>query len=352
VPIREGVSQISPPIRIVLVCAVAFMAAYMLFLRPKDETVEPPAPVPNVQTGEPAVSQPGKIAESAQEAVEAANGQLEAQESVDGVDAGEAAAGTAAGTAKGETGATGAAAIPADLKGVPKPAAKAIAEQKVLVLLFWNDKSADDRAVKKALNEVDRWDGRVYLHAAPLKSISKYGRITRGADVEQSPTIVVVDPALRADTVVGYVDTQTIDQMVVDAFRNSTGLFTDKYLARVNETCGQSSVAFNAIQYTPSNPQDYAASLSARERVWTRFQADFNAIDAPKKWRAFKRASVRGNAAIGAVLADWSAYLGSKPSRARVASGVDRFGDRMKAANRSHNRRMDRERLTSCGSEF
>ena len=29
-------SQISPPIRILLVCAVAFMAAYMLFLRPKD----------------------------------------------------------------------------------------------------------------------------------------------------------------------------------------------------------------------------------------------------------------------------------------------------------------------------
>ena len=55
----------------------------------------PPAePAPNVQTSEPAVSEPGKIAEAAQGAVNASNGQLKAQESVDGVDAEEAAAGT------------------------------------------------------------------------------------------------------------------------------------------------------------------------------------------------------------------------------------------------------------------
>ena len=39
-------SQISPPIRILLVCAVAFMAAWMLFLRPSTETGDPAAEAP------------------------------------------------------------------------------------------------------------------------------------------------------------------------------------------------------------------------------------------------------------------------------------------------------------------
>ena len=93
-------SQISPPIRILVVLAVAVTGVYMLFLRPKTEEVPPAEPAPNVQTAEPAVSEPGKVAEAAQGAVEASNDQLSAQESVDGVDAGESAAGTA-GTGSG-----------------------------------------------------------------------------------------------------------------------------------------------------------------------------------------------------------------------------------------------------------
>ena len=64
-------SQISPPIRIVLVLAVATAALYMLFLRPKSDVAPPAAPAPNVQTSAPAVSKPGKAAEAAQGAVAA-----------------------------------------------------------------------------------------------------------------------------------------------------------------------------------------------------------------------------------------------------------------------------------------
>lgn len=62
-------SQISPPIRILLVLAIAVTGIYMLFMRPKADVVPPATPAPNVQTSEPAVSKPGKIAESAQDAV-------------------------------------------------------------------------------------------------------------------------------------------------------------------------------------------------------------------------------------------------------------------------------------------
>ena len=234
-PIREVVSQISPPIRIVLVLAVAVLGAYMLFLRPKPEEIPPLEPAGTSTT------QPGQVRDAAEDAVDAANSQLEQQESVDGVDAGEAAAGTAPATKAGKQGnaAKGAAAgEPAeDLKGLPKPVRKAIRDNKVLVVLFSNGKSYDDKAVEKALTKVNRWDGRVFVHTAPLRKISKYGRIARGVSVEQSPTVVVADRTLRAETLVGYTDRATIDQAVVDARQNSTGIYVDSYLKAADKVC-------------------------------------------------------------------------------------------------------------------
>ena len=340
-------SQISPPIRIVLVSAIALMAAYMLFMRPKDEVVPPPpAPAPNVQTAEPAVSAPGKAAEAAQGAVDATNQHLQEVGGETG-----AAAGTATGSAGGAT-AQGAAApvVPEDLKGVPAPVAKAIGKQQVLVLLFWNQKSADDRAVRQELRKVDGWDGRVYKQAAPIRSISRYGRITRGADVEQSPTVVVVDPELRAESLVGFVDTTTIDQAVVDAMRNSTGLYKHVYMREINEVCARYANAFWA---EPDNvsPSQYAGQFARDRARWNRFAADFKAVPAPKRFRALKRASVRDHAAMTALLADWAAHLGSRPSAGRIVTGAARFGPRQAAISKRYDKRMDDANALSCGSQ-
>src|SRR5918992_3355846 len=239
------------------------MAAYMLFLRPKEEAIPaPPPPAPNVQTSEPAVSQPGKVAEAAQGAVDASNAQLQAQEGVDGVDAGEAGAATATESAApaAEAPAADAAAPAVDVKGVPAPVAKAIEKDKVLVLLFWNGESADDRAVRSAVRRVDDWNGRVFTHVAPIKTISRYGRIARGAEVEQSPTVVVVDPELRAETLVGFVDTPTIEQAVVDALRNSTGLFTSSYLREINQVCARSNAQLHLPD--PDTGREAAAGIA------------------------------------------------------------------------------------------
>jgi hypothetical protein len=346
------VSQISPPIRIVIIAAVAFLAAYMLVLRPKDEAVPAaPEPAPNVQTGEPAVSEPGKVAEAAQQAADAANAQLQAQESIDGVDAGESAAAAGTKTKNGEaaSGKAGVAAIPADLKGVPTPVAKAIGKEKTLVLLFWNDRAADDRAVRSALRDVNRWDGRVFVHAAPIKSISKYGRITRGADVEQSPTVVVVDTELRAERAVGYVDTATIDQLVVDAFRNSDGLFTDAYLREINQVCTKYSSALWALPDAEST-RDVSATVTTWRGKWSRFIGDFKGVKAPKKWRGFERASVRDLSAAGSIYGQVDTYLGANPSVARIVAASDRFDPRLNQIERRFNRRMDGEHVLSCGS--
>ncbi|MGH2970447.1 MAG: hypothetical protein ACRDK0_15495, partial [Solirubrobacteraceae bacterium] len=75
-------SQISPPIRILVIAALGLMAAWMLVLKPK-EAVEPPL-APSAQTADPAVSKPGKVAEAAKAAVGATNAKTEAAESLSG----------------------------------------------------------------------------------------------------------------------------------------------------------------------------------------------------------------------------------------------------------------------------
>jgi hypothetical protein len=349
------VSQISPPIRILLVCALAFMGAYMLFLRPKDAAVPPADPAPNVQTGAPAESGPGKAVEAAQGAVKAADGQLAQQESVDGVDAGESAAGTQPATKASKSGSTPAATAPAgkvDVAGLPKPVAKAIRKGQVLVLLFWNGKSADDKAVHKALAKVDRWDGRVSVQSASIKKISKYGRVARGVDVEQSPTVVVADPQLRAETLVGYVDTETIDQAVVDALRNSTGLFTDAYLKKVDHVCAKySNVVGPVVAEWVASLDELSNNFAVVSHRFPKYVADFKAIPAPKKWQGFKRATVADNASYQAIFSGVAASLGPHPTARQTLAALDKYGPRARALTKRYNRRMDGQHLFRCGPQ-
>jgi hypothetical protein len=342
------VSQISPPIRILLVLTVAVMGVYMLFLRPKPVEVPPSTPSGT------SVSEPGKIRDAAQDAVDASNSQLAQQESVDGVDAGEAAAGTA--TAKqGGTANAGAATPPAqDLKGLPKPVRNAIRDDKVLVLLFWNEKSADDRAVRAALSKVDRWDGRVFVKAAPLKQISQYGRIARGVSVEQSPTVVVADRDLKAETLVGYVDHTTIDQAVVDAFRNTTGLFTSTYLRAVDKVCVSAGGRMHALPdyYGGGSVRRADRRVSRYHAAYLDFLAAFKGVEAPKGFAAFRSASIADMTAGAAAMATYSRSVGPKTSVPAVLAAERRYKTATRPIGKRFDRRADSHGLFRCGSQF
>jgi hypothetical protein len=345
------VSQISPPIRILLVLAVAVLGAYMLFLRPKPEEIPPVEPAGT------SVSQPGQVRDAAEDAVDAANEQLAQQESVDGVDAGEAAAGTQSATQKAQAAkAQGAAAAgPAeDLKGLPKPVRKAISDDKILVMLFSNGKSYDDKAVEKALTKVNRWDGRVFVHTAPLRKISKYGRIARGVSVEQSPTVVVADANLRAETLVGYVDSGRIDQAVVDARRNTTGLYVDSYLKAVDKVCFAHSNRWDSVPY-----QSLVASRRRLDRlfiegsaVYASFAADFKAIDAPKKWQAFRAATVKDLDAVSSQLHKVSVVITPKAKWTVIGDAAKSALGVVGPAEKRANKRFAGENLLRCGKQF
>jgi hypothetical protein len=225
-------SQISPPIRILLVCALAFLAAWMLFLRPKDDAGTPAAATPTTQSSRPveagggkAESLPGKVVEQANEATAAQDAR--AEQLADGA-APTAAAPSATRATTTEPAGDAAAAEPGKLTkkaaaegGLPLRVLRAMGDRKVVVLLFWSPKAADDKAVRKALVGIDRHKGKVLAHATHINRIAAYGQITRGADVSQSPTVVVVDRNRKVETLVGYVDRPSIDQAVTDALRNS-----------------------------------------------------------------------------------------------------------------------------------
>jgi hypothetical protein len=213
-------SQISPPLRILLIGSVVFLSAWFVFMRPgggSDVTPTATAPATTGTTG--AVSAPGK-------AVQAANGAAAAQTAANAAhgdntqSGGAVAPSTSAGKAA-TPGKAGSAAEKGDVSsvGLPASVAKAVASKKVLVMLFWNPKAADDRAVRKELRQVGRHKGAVTMHVANVNDIARYAPITRGVDVEQSPSVVVVGRDLSATLLAGYSDSGAINQAVSDALR-------------------------------------------------------------------------------------------------------------------------------------
>ena len=97
--------------------------------------------------------------------------------------------------------------------------ARAVRRDKVVAILFWNSRSPEDRRVRGALRDANTYDGRVFIRVAPISDIARYAPITRGVDVQQSPTLVVVDSGLHAESLVGYVSRTTIRQALSDAVR-------------------------------------------------------------------------------------------------------------------------------------
>jgi hypothetical protein len=344
--------------RIVAGLAIALIAIYMVALRPKSSTPAPapatPTPAGNVHTGKPAVTQFGKAVQQAQGAAKATEKQMQGEAKSAGATPDSTSA-TKSGSSSASRSATSpsaaAAAAPAvDVKGLPRPVAKAVDQHKVLALLFWNGRSADDQAVRSAFRHIETFHGAVYTHVAPLDSIAHYSRITRGADVQQSPTVVVVDRTLKANTLVGYVDAETINQAVVDALRASGGIFADVYLKRVNKMCSATAHDLYATPQPTTIPQA-RRDVRTLSRRWDAFLADFRGLEAPAKWRSFKAATVTDLRQVVASNQRVMHGLGSGASVASVLQLVRTENGAVSPAAKRFNHRMDRQGLIFCGSQ-
>jgi hypothetical protein len=338
-------SQISPPIRIVLVAAVAFLAAWMLILRPKTEEIPPPEPA----AAAPA-KQPGTTAQSAAgKAVQAAVNAKATAESAAKARAGESAPQTApaATTAAGPAPAAKAAADklgvePSALASLPLGVQKALQARQIVVLGFFNRAALDDRLTQKQLEKVHRFHGRVYVHAAKLQKVQRYQVITRGADVSQTPSVVVIDRNMKAQLLTGYVDHVRVEQAIVDAMRRSDmAVVKAPYLRKVNALCGSYSGSL-AVALEPGADGTSRSSLRENTKVADRLAARFSAVKAPKAYKSFRKqwlADLRlTSQADHAVLAAMNAH-----SLDRILGALDKYekplakaGKRLRKSSRQH----------------
>jgi hypothetical protein len=94
---------------------------------------------------------------------------------------------------------------------------QALRTNKVLALLFYNRAAADDRAVKQELASVPTRKTHVVKLAVPLTELAQYTVVTNQVPVSASPTLVLIDRTQHATTIVGFADRFEIAHRVDDA---------------------------------------------------------------------------------------------------------------------------------------
>ena len=194
-------------------------------------------------------------------------------------------------------------------------------------MLFYNNRSADDKAVRRELRHVNRYGKQVFIDAHWIKSVAKYQAITRGANVDQSPTIVVADANLKAETLVGYVDRETIDQAVVDAIRASGGsLIKNPYFRKLDAICTSGEQQIKALE-APATAAALPVFFTGVAGVAKDMETKHAAINPPKKWRKFN-GEFHKYLEQNVTLVTWAAANAKTEGRATLTT-VDKRGTQL-----------------------
>jgi pyruvate/2-oxoglutarate dehydrogenase complex dihydrolipoamide acyltransferase (E2) component len=209
-----AVSQISLPFRIALVAMLAACAVWFTVLRPKPPAADAPLPAAPGTTG---------LAHD----VAAAKGAAAASAAAKPATTAAAKAGTKT-TPKAATKSSKAAPAKAAPAAKPAPAKaktdidpsapllRALDRDHAVVLLFWNRHGSDDRAVRHAAQRVDRRHGRVDVKVVPVASVGRYTAITKGVQILEAPTVLVIAPGGKARAIAGLTSTPELNQTVAD----------------------------------------------------------------------------------------------------------------------------------------
>ncbi|HUR84740.1 MAG TPA: hypothetical protein VMY78_05300 [Solirubrobacteraceae bacterium] len=198
--------QVSRPVLIALGATVVLLVVWLAALRPK------PVSVSNTPLAPTKVIPKAKAAAAAADAATA-----KTQATV-----GETPVAAATPAAPAATAATPATAAPAAkpaaaLPRLDGPVLRDIRAGKVVVMLFWNAKGADDIATRGVIRDLDRHDGKVAVHIVPISRVGRYPAITEGAKITQSPTTLVIDRKRRTRVIAGLSEERELSQAVGDA---------------------------------------------------------------------------------------------------------------------------------------
>ncbi|WP_157592284.1 hypothetical protein [Solirubrobacter soli] len=286
-------SQISQPVRILLIGAVVFLAAWFTLLRPKGETAVPPVTTSTTTTPAATSTPQTGLGKAVDAAKKAAGVKPEATATATPT------TGTAT-TTTPETKPENAAitAVPKDvLAKLPKKVAGALTDRKVLVLgvlsedaKSWRPQADDDRYVRNALKRTNRYEGDVVVKTVALDKLSTYGALVNDLHVTQSPSIVVIDRNLKGTVLTGYVDRVAINQSIADARRDSiTPNITDTYLRKANSLCGHYETRVDRWSLpTVDGRKAEVKSLQRFKAILTAYGHRIAALDTPAKYKGLR----------------------------------------------------------------
>ncbi len=106
------------------------------------------------------------------------------------------------------------------VEDVPRAASDALADGKVVVLLFTEKGAADDQATSRHFASLSQFGNQVRTFRAGISKVGRYAGIVANLGVTQAPSIVIVRPDLRAvPPIEGYVESQYLLQRVKDQLR-------------------------------------------------------------------------------------------------------------------------------------
>jgi hypothetical protein len=109
---------------------------------------------------------------------------------------------------------------PPRLEGVPRPVANALADGRVVVLLFVEPGAAEDRATAKQFGALSRLGRRVHPVRASIADVGRYSGIVANLGITQAPAVVIVRPDLKAvPPIEGYAESGYLLQRVKDQLR-------------------------------------------------------------------------------------------------------------------------------------
>ena len=93
----------------------------------------------------------------------------------------------------------------------------AVGAHKVVAVLFYNGAAADDQAMQSELAAVPTHGGKVVKLAVPVSQLTQFAMITTQVPVVTAPTLVVIDRARHATTIMGFADPVELSQRIDDA---------------------------------------------------------------------------------------------------------------------------------------
>jgi hypothetical protein len=299
------VSQISPPIRIVLIAVIGLVAAWMLFLRPKAEVTPAPTPAPATAPGVTGLSNAVDKAKGASSTSDKANDKLQ-KATGEGDDA-KAGNGAKAGSeSTPSTALVSGRVLPLEpltavqTKGLPRGIVRALANRQVFAIgVFdtketrWARMAADDRRVRRELSKANTYGGKVVVTQSSLGKLNKLNAIVGDLGVTQTPSVVVVDRNRKAVVLTGYVERNTINQAIADARRMSIERrIKEPYVRQLNETCANYDLRLDRFDL-PTTRAGLKPAMRRLEVLVSNYVAGFASLAAPKRYKGLQAQVVR-----------------------------------------------------------